>query len=473
MNGPKPNYWRAPTDNDIGNGMDKRCSVWKKAGQSLDVDLVNVEQVGKDEISIEVKKTLDEVKGTQIMNYRIFGNGDIVVNSRFEPHRPHPRKREYFTGMHEDRAIRFIEREPILVEVPSIKSKDLEAYTIQAVVKPEKFSAKNAVWENEAWAPGKLHFEFRNGKLRYYQYGTDYVNFIYPFVPGRSYEILLSYNAPQKNITLYVDGALIETKKLGEAAPLSVSGKSFIGGYSTENRFFIGEISKFRLWNKNLVPADLESQNWEENELLLYYEFELADNLVIKDLAGNYSATIIEKEIEQPELPRFGTILNIPGQFDKVSWYGRGPHENYQDRFTSAYTGLYQSEVEDLYFPYIRPQENGYRTETRWIALQNENGAGIMFVGEPMISFSALNYTMDDFDQGTKKNYRHTNDLVKKDFVSLNIDYKQTGVGGDDSWWARPHPQYTLKYGYYEYSYIIRPIRRSTDLMDLSKKRFK
>ena len=96
-----------------------------------------------------------------------------------------------------------------------------------------------------------------------------------------------------------------------------------------------------------------------------------------------------------------------------------------------------------------------------------------MFIGEPLLSFSALNFTTEDLDQGAKDNYRHTKDLKQNDFVALHVDYKQTGVGGDDSWGARPHPQYSLKYAAYEYSYIIRPLQRKQDLMELSRKRFK
>ncbi|MCD4731223.1 MAG: hypothetical protein K8R74_11510 [Bacteroidales bacterium] len=188
---------------------------------------------------------------------------------------------------------------------------------------------------------------------------------------------------------------------------------------------------------------------------------------------NNVAATLIEKEKEMPELPRFGTKLELPGKYSNLTWFGRGPHENYWDRNTSAYVGEYRSTVEEQYFPYIRPQENGYRTDTRWLALQDSTGKGIMFIGEPLVSFSALNYSIDDLDQGTKQNYKHTNDLVAKDKVCLNLDYKQTGVGGDDSWGARPHPQYTLDYDEYEYTYIIRPLRRKVVLMELSKKRFK
>ncbi|MEZ5197883.1 MAG: beta-galactosidase small subunit [Bacteroidales bacterium] len=211
-----------------------------------------------------------------------------------------------------------------------------------------------------------------------------------------------------------------------------------------------------------------------KKSLFLGYVFdEINDDNTFTDIAKHHHAILLETERSMPELPRFGTKMKVPGQFSNLTFMGGGPHENYWDRNTSAFISQYSSTVEDQYFPYIRPQENGYKTDTRWLALQDSTGKGVLIIGEPQISFSALNYTLEQLDQGSKKNYRHTNDLVPNDFISLNVDYKQTGVGGDDSWGARPHPQYTLEYGEYHYSYIIRPLRRNTDLMDLSKKRFK
>ena len=78
------------------------------------------------------------------------------------------------------------------------------------------------------------------------------------------------------------------------------------------------------------------------------------------------------------------------GQFSKISWFGRGPFENYWDRKTAAFVGLYNSTVEEQYFPYIRPQENGYKTDVRWFALQSKEGPGLMFIGDSEICFSAL-----------------------------------------------------------------------------------
>jgi hypothetical protein len=255
--------------------------------------------------------------------------------------------------------------------------------------------------------------------------------------------------------------------------PLQADEISFIGGYGSEDRFFTGMMEDFILWNRLLDDNEMLKPESVKAGLLLSFDFGASEGMKIPNLAGDTHALIVEKDKEIPEIPRFGTTISIPGDFSELTWYGRGPHENYCDRNTSAYVGIYKSTVADQYFPYIRPQENGYRTETRWLALQDNTGKGLMIIGEPLVSFSALNFMISDLDQGTKTNYHHLNDLVARDSVFLNVDHKQTGVGGDDSWGARAHPEYTLHYTEYEYSYIIRPLKGNEDLMELSKKRFK
>ena len=158
------------------------------------------------------------------------------------------------------------------------------------------------------------------------------------------------------------------------------------------------------------------------------------------------------------EISRFGMNFILPKEYDHVKWYGRGPHENYQDRKESAFIGIYEASVSDLYFPYIRPQENGYRTENRWVELTNASGKGLKFTGLPLVSFSAHHNYISDFDPGMRKQQRHTIDIKPRDFISLNIDYKQTGVGGDNSWGAKPHEKYQLKPQNYRYSFWIQPI---------------
>lgn len=160
-----------------------------------------------------------------------------------------------------------------------------------------------------------------------------------------------------------------------------------------------------------------------------------------------------------PISPRFGINLILKKEFDKVTWFGRGPHENYQDRNTAALVSKYEANVKDLYFPYIRPQENGYKTDTRWVSFTNKQGKGIKIEAIETIGFSAHHQYNSDFDAGKNKNQRHTTDIVERDFVNINIDKEQMGVGGDTSWGNMPHEQYQIKPKNLSYSFIIKPLR--------------
>ncbi len=182
-----------------------------------------------------------------------------------------------------------------------------------------------------------------------------------------------------------------------------------------------------------------------------------------------------------PEIPRMGMQMQLPEEFTNLKWLGRGPHENYVDRKTSADVGLYESTVADQYTHYIRPQENGYKTETRWLTLTNDNGSGVLISGDPLICFAALNNIHDDFESpGKLSQYRkdaktantHTIDVKPRDLVNLNVDLGQMGVGGDNSWGALIHPQYRLLAKKYEYSFRIRPVVKEDDILKLAKEKF-
>lgn len=162
---------------------------------------------------------------------------------------------------------------------------------------------------------------------------------------------------------------------------------------------------------------------------------------------------------ELPELPRFGMQFLLPAAMQNLRWFGRGPHENYIDRNTSAFIGLHESEVIQQYHPYIRPQENGHKTDTYWLELSDANGAGWLIKGNPKFEFSAQQYLIDDFDMGSASNpFKHTIDLKAGDFVSLQVDYRQMGVGGDDSWGAPIHDQYKLFFKDYQFSFELTPL---------------
>ena len=158
-----------------------------------------------------------------------------------------------------------------------------------------------------------------------------------------------------------------------------------------------------------------------------------------------------------PEIPRFGMNLVMTEGYELLEYFGRGPHENYIDRNSSSMVGHYRSTVEDQYVPYISNGENGNKTEVRWLTLKNDQGRGIMIQGSPLVDFSALHYSQEDLDR-EERDGAHTIDLERSEKVLLNVDWKQMGVGGDDSWGAETHAAYMLRVQPMEYSYVISPI---------------
>lgn len=180
-----------------------------------------------------------------------------------------------------------------------------------------------------------------------------------------------------------------------------------------------------------------------------------------------------------PEIVRMGMNLVMPRRFDQMTWLGRGPHESYQDRQTSAFVGLYSGSVADQYTAYIRPQENGNKTDVRWVAITDQSGNGLLFKGMPLLSVSAHHNLLEDFESprrtvgrfedGEPVVRRHTTDVKPRDLTSVNIDYKQMGVGGDDSWGAWTHPQYRLTAKEYSYSFLIKPVKAGDNLPETGK----
>ena len=104
-------------------------------------------------------------------------------------------------------------------------------------------------------------------------------------------------------------------------------------------------------------------------------------------------------DAELSELPRFGMQMTVPASFDTMTWYGRGPHESYWDRKAGAAVGVYSGSVEDQYFDYSEPQENGNKTDVRWVSLTDSDGKGLEAVGMPLLSVSAHRYTTEDMER--------------------------------------------------------------------------
>ncbi len=149
-----------------------------------------------------------------------------------------------------------------------------------------------------------------------------------------------------------------------------------------------------------------------------------------------------------PPLPRLGLQMSLPCTYNTFTWYGRGPHESYIDRQEGARVGLYSGTVDAQYEPYIVPQENGNKTDVRWVALTGENGIGLLAVGEPTLNVSAHHFTTQDLTEA-----RHTYELARRDEITLNLDYRQAGLGSAscgpgtrDEYLLRPEPvQFSLR----------------------------
>lgn len=157
-----------------------------------------------------------------------------------------------------------------------------------------------------------------------------------------------------------------------------------------------------------------------------------------------------------PEIPEIGMLMQLDQTFDNLSWYGKGPHENYWDRNLGAKLGIYSGKVSEQLTPYLRPQECANRTDVRWARLTNEQGAGIEFIGSPTVELNTLSYTPFELEA-----YDHGYKLPDRDKVVIRINYKQMGVGGDDTWGARTHPEFLLYSNRnYSYSFAIKGIMK-------------
>ncbi|MFA7369154.1 MAG: beta-galactosidase small subunit, partial [Kiritimatiellales bacterium] len=179
------------------------------------------------------------------------------------------------------------------------------------------------------------------------------------------------------------------------------------------------------------------------------------------------TASFIPQNTDLPELPRLGMQMILPSGFDRIAWFGPGPQETYVDR-KEAPVGLYSGTVREQFFAdYSEPGESGNKTDVRWAAVTNDKGIGLLVTGEPLLSINALRHTTDDL-----QNAKHAFELPPRDFTVLNIDWKQQGLGGDDSWRAWPHDAYLIPCKAQSYSFRLRSFGGEDDLARLARTGF-
>lgn len=196
------------------------------------------------------------------------------------------------------------------------------------------------------------------------------------------------------------------------------------------------------------------------------------------------------------EVPRIGVRFRLPVILNQVEYFGRGPEENYLDRNKGALIGLYKSTADELYYPYVRPQENGHHTDTRWLALSDKKGKGLLIVADETIGFNALRNSVEDFDgeesdadyqwrnfspkeiadrdyndaKNSRRKQTHEIDITPRNYVEVCIDMKQYGVAGYNSWGARALPQYNI-YADEEYNwgFTLIPVSKSSEIKEKVK----
>lgn len=254
----------------------------------------------------------------------------------------------------------------------------------------------------------------------------------------------------------------------------------------TDNDYGNGAPDRWQPWKvygKENKPAEI-TDNIINGNRVIRIVYSLKDlncnNVITYTLEPNGALTVLSEMSQSTlaEAPRYGVRWRMPKEFSNVRYYGRGPWENYNDRNNGAMADIYSCSVEDMYVPYVRPQENGHRTETRWLEILNDNGKGIVIYalsGAPSseedinyFEFNTLHNSVEDFDceesdapyqwnnytendphdigraRNVMKKQTHICDVSPKNFTEVCIDASMTGVGGDNSWGAQTYPKYKV-----------------------------
>ena len=264
----------------------------------------------------------------------------------------------------------------------------------------------------------------------------------------------------------------------------------------TDNDFGNGLDQRCRVWRKagaerQLIDKKISPVSDNEAEVRFTFSLQGLKNEIIGTYESLYRIyadgsvslknSFSPSADKLPEIPRMGMQLQLGREFENLEWFGRGPLENYWDKKSAFLVGLYSGKVKDQYYPYVRPQENGNKSDVRWASLTNNEGSGILIIGDQLLNITAHHNIMEDFESpvrtighiynGKEVVNRHTCDVKERDLTALNIDYLMMGVGGDDSWGARTHPEYTIPAKNYDYSFRIVPIQKNDNLPKMAREK--
>jgi len=275
------------------------------------------------------------------------------------------------------------------------------------------------------------------------------------------------------DVTFSKETGLISSYKIGQDELMKQSLEPTFWRAPTDNDFGNNMPVRCKVWKTAFEQGKLIDFSYREltaSEIIIKTKYALESvNAQLEiyymvnalgEITVDYAFTPQNSEL--PEIPRIGMKMQVQKTLKHLEYYGKGPWENYVDRNTAAQIGLYSSTVAEQYYPYTRPQENGHKTGVRWLSLTEESGIGLKVDAiEAPFEFNALHYATKDLDPGEKKAGRSYHKLKEGDFIELHIDHKMMGVGGDNSWGAKPHEKYRY-YADKEYSYRfrIKPIQQ-------------
>lgn len=235
----------------------------------------------------------------------------------------------------------------------------------------------------------------------------------------------------------------------------------------TDNDYGAGLQKKYAVWKNPQLKLTSLKQAIENEQAVVRAEYEMkatGSKLYLTYTINNEGAVkvnqkmVANKSQKVSDMFRFGMQMQLPQTFDEVEFYGRGPVENYADRNHGALVGKYRQTVAEQFYAYIRPQENGTKTDIRWWRLLNRGGNGLQFVADAPFSASALNYTIESLDDGEEKDQRHSQEVAPVDYTNFCIDKAQMGLACVNSWGAIPLEKYRLPYQDYEFTFIMTPV---------------
>ncbi|ROT04149.1 DUF4981 domain-containing protein [Muribaculaceae bacterium Isolate-037 (Harlan)] len=235
----------------------------------------------------------------------------------------------------------------------------------------------------------------------------------------------------------------------------------------TDNDYGANLQNKFRAWKKPTMKLTSLKAEEKDGMILVNADYDMPD--VKAKLAMTYvingvgdvkvtEALTTEKGADVSGMFRFGMQMQMPLAFSNIQYYGRGPIENYIDRNHSTRIGLYDQTVSEQFYPYIRPQETGTKTDVRYWKQLDNAGNGLEFKAAVPFSASALNYSIDSLDDGVSKGQSHSPEVKKADYTNLLIDKIQMGLGCEDSWGRTARPEYLVPYGDYTFTFVMHPV---------------